>query len=126
MSNEITVDTVLKIRNPDDGSGHDRTWSDKSRQFNQTAIGEAAGIVSIGTTQEPLAVGDIGTEGWMKMKNLDTANFVQWGPGLQSTMVPIGRMEFGESALFRMEPGTTMMLTADTAAVKVQFMLLED
>lgn len=92
----------------------------------QTTLGFHAPVVSVGSgAEEDLSVGDIGTLGWIYLKNLDTANYVQWGPKSGGSMVAVGRLKFGEFAIFRLEPGITLRWIANTAAVKVLVKLYE-
>lgn len=114
MADEITVTSQLRCINSqlsfDTGMVR---LSD-----TQTAVGgPTPGYMTIGTTEESTAFPELSTEGWLWMKNLDSTNYVQWG---FATGVYGGRMKAGETAgPFRMEPGLTLYLKANTAACKV-------
>ncbi len=84
---------------------------------------EYAPVVIVGTSEEDLLVGDVTTVGWLYLKNLDAANYVQWGPKSAGSMVAIGRLKAGCSAWIQMEPGVTLRWIANTAPVKVQVKL---
>ncbi|AMV30916.1 hypothetical protein VN12_02290 [Pirellula sp. SH-Sr6A] len=79
--------------------------------------GPTPGYVTLGTTEESIALSELSTVGWFWMKNLDSANYVRWG---FSTGVYGGRIRAGETAgPFRLEPGTTLYMIANTAACKM-------
>jgi len=86
--------------------------------------GPTPGYITVGTTEESTAFPELTTEGWLWMKNLDVTNYVQWG---FATGVYGGRIKAGETAgPFRMEPGLTLYLKANTAACKVLVYGFED
>jgi hypothetical protein len=86
--------------------------------------GPSPGYMTVGTSEESTAFPELTTDGWLFMKNLDLTNYVQWG---FSTGVYGGRMKPGETAgPFRMEPGLTLYLKANTAACKVLVYGFED
>jgi len=90
------------------------------------AVGGHHPVVDVGTSEEVISFGDISTEGWCFMRNLDDTNYVQWGPESGGSMITMGRIEAGEVACFRMEPGITLRAKANTAAVLLEFWLIED
>ena len=113
MANEITVTTGISVLNGN-SSFHQQT---KTKAIDQAAIGgPSPGAISVGTAEESTAFPELTTEGWLFMQNNDATNYVQWG---FSTGVYGGRLKAGESALFRMEPGLTLYLKANTAACNV-------
>lgn len=120
MANEITVSARLKVNN---GSlSFERNIS--SLSIDQAAVGgPTPGYVTIGTTEESIAFGELGTAGWLFMQNLDTTNYVEWG---FATTVYGGRLEAAEPALFRLNPSSTLYLKANTAACKCVVYALED
>jgi hypothetical protein len=94
-----------------------------NQQLDQAAVGAASGVQPIGTSEETLSSGDLTTEGWLFMRNLDLTNYIQVG---FSTGVYGIRLEAGECAMFRAEPGATVYLKANTAACNLQYQWLED
>jgi len=120
MANEITLTTRLQVVN-----GSNRYDSENLiKTLDQAAIGgPTPGYVTIGTTEETITFGELSTLGWLRMLNLDPTNYVQWG---FATGVYGGRMRAGEPAYFRLEPGTTLYLKANTAAVKIRCDAFED
>jgi hypothetical protein len=120
MANEITVTSGIQVR-----KGNllvDVTPTTK--QITMTGSGgPTPGFMTVGTTEESTAFPELTTEGWLWMKNLDSTNYVQWG---FSTGVYGGRIRAGETAEFRMEPGLTLFLKANTAACPCQIYGFED
>lgn len=113
MANEITVQSSIRVAN---GNLSDQ-FDIGSKSYTQTAVGgPTPGYVTIGTTEEELALAELSTKGWCVMQNLDATNYVQWG---FSAGVYGGRMRAGETAgPFRLD-GTSLFLKANTAACKV-------
>lgn len=113
MANEITVGAFIQVRN---GNMSDR-FQPGNKAIDQAAVGgPTPGYVTIGTTEEEVAFGELSTKGWVMMQNLDATNYVQWG---FSAGVYGGRMRAGETAgPFRMD-ATSIFLRANTAACKV-------
>ena len=113
MANEIIVSAGIQVRN---GSMSDR-FQPGNKAVDQAAVGgPTPGYVTIGTTEESVAFGELTNKGWVMMQNLDPTNYVQWG---FSTGVYGGRMRAGETAgPFRMD-ATSIFLRANTAACKV-------
>jgi len=120
MANEVTVKTSLSVRN----GSLVFTYDSGTLQFDQAAVGgPTPGYVTVGTSEESIAFGELSTVGWVVLKNLSTANYVRWG---FATTVYGGRLEPGEVAQFRLNPGTTLYLIANTAACKCLVYAVED
>ncbi len=125
MANEITLSVSLKAINGD--FTYNRKIS--GQQYDQAASGGNGGIQEIGfAAHEAIALGDVSTEGWILMRNIDDTNFVDIGVDVAAAFEPMIRMEPGEPCLFRNSKaaGTTLYAQADTGAVKIEFMILED
>jgi hypothetical protein len=120
MANEISGGNNLSCNNADYTASKSNT-----KTVNQDLQGGWSGIVKVGTSQEDFAPTDITTLGWIWFKNLDDANYIQWG-AKDTTMKTIGRAEAGESVCFRMEPGVTLRWIANTAECNIDVLLLED
>lgn len=120
MANEISVTNRLAITN----GNLKFDFTPGAKTFDQTAQGgPTPGTKSIGTSEESEAFAELSTLGWVAMANLDDTNYVEWG---FATGVYGGRLEAGESAMFRLNPSTTLYLKADTAACNVSIYALED
>lgn len=77
----------------------------------------------IGTSAEALDIGDITTPGYIMIRNRDTTNFVEIRDGAAGADVV--KLKAGETALFRLTT-TTPFAIADTAACRVEYLLIED
>jgi hypothetical protein len=120
MANEISVRQTITVRN----GSLIFSYDSGTLQFDQAAAGgPTPGYVTIGTTEESVAFSELGTVGYVALKNLSTANYVRWG---FSTGVYGGRLEPNEVAQFRLNPGTTLYLIANTAVCKCLVYGLED
>lgn len=121
MANEITVGLSMNVSN---GYFVDQ-FQPGTIQITQAAIGGHSPIVIVGTSEEDLGTGDISTLGLCALRNLDTTNYVTYGPKSAGSMVALGRIKAGEVAFFRFEPGITLRWIANTSSVKIQVKLLE-
>ena len=120
MADEITINAQLKVVNGNLKFEHSSGFI----QFDQAAAGgPTPGYVTIGTSEESIAFGELSTLGWIIMQNLDATNYVRWG---FATTAYGGRLEPGEFALFRLNPATTIYLIANVAACKCVVYALED
>jgi hypothetical protein len=122
MANELTVSATLALTN---GKLKERAETG-ALQVTQSVALSFSPTVIVGTSEEDLAIGDIATLGWVLLQNLDSANYVQWGPKSAGAMVAIGRLKAGEFALLRLEPGITLRWVANTAAVNVKITLINN
>jgi len=123
MADELTVNISAQLLN----GNLDRAFTKTGLQFTQDAQGANGVVVSIGSgAEEDIVHAEIGTLGWCFLFNLDDTNFVTYGPNSAGSMVPFGRIEAGEPAAFRLEPGITIRAQADTAAVELDVLILED
>jgi hypothetical protein len=118
MANEIKAEAILQVEK---GSF---LWSRSLSGLQATMTGDAfaGGVVSVGTSKESLALGDVSTPGWVLIKNLDDEHFVAVGADADS---PFLKLKAGEFALFRMA-GATLSAKADTAACLVEYYVIED
>lgn len=101
------------------------SWNNGQQSIDVATTGDFAPSLSIGTSEEAVTFTDVSSLGWLFMKNLDTTNYVDWGPESGGAMVAIGRMKAGEEAAFRCKPGITLRLQANTAACRVKFWMIE-
>lgn len=120
MADEITLN--LKIKYDKNGISDSRTFSD-----TVTATGSAlcGGVQTIGTTEEALAVGDVATLGYARFMNIDATNFVTIGNYTGGTYYPVLKLKAGEAAVCRLA-AATIYAKADTAAVRLDYMIFED
>lgn len=83
-----------------------------------TARGPNPGTVAVGTSEEDISFGDA-APGWVIIKNLDSTNFVKYGPKSGAAMVDFGRLYPGMASMFYLASGVTLRMIADTAACDV-------
>lgn len=122
MANEITVTTSLSVTN----GNFSYLFNPGSIQVTQNTQGAHGGVITVGTSEENLSVGDVVTPGYLVLRNLDSANYVTYGPTTGGSMYAFGKIKAGETAILRLSTGTTLRWVADTATVKIQCMLLND
>jgi len=124
MANEIAAQAILRMKI----AGEDPVDIDSLTQyFDMTGAEYVDGIFSIGTSAEDIALGDVGTPGWVYMRNLDSTNDVTGG--YDTTTLD------GDEDVIKMKPGepflgrwaaATVTLRADTAACRVRVFIAED
>ena len=118
MANEIAVRMILRLAE----SGEDPHEVDTfTKYFDMTGTEYLDTIISVGTAAETVPKGDIGTWGFVYMKNLDSTNFVEGGDDADS---PSMKMLAGEPFLGRWN-ATNISLKADTATCRVRVLGLE-
>lgn len=111
----ITASVVATLGNFRD------TFSPGTLSITPVAVGAHCPMVTVGTSEEDLDVGDVGasTQGYAVLQNLDAANYVTYGPKSSGAMVAMGRLKAGEIAVLRLEPSAVLRWIANTAPVKV-------
>lgn len=122
MADELKLTLASRLTN---GSFKDN-FDPGQISIDQAAVGAYRAIVIVGTAEEVIGAGDVGTLGWCILQNLDDTNHVDWGPESGGAMVAIGRLEPGEWAAFRLKPGIVLRGQANTAACKVDVRIYED
>src|SRR5690349_2165786 len=86
-------------------------------QFDQTGSGVYQQTLSIGTSAEDVAFGDI-APGLVILVNLDDTNYVDFGMSDGGTLKTLGRLYPGDRvpAVFMLSPGQTLRMQANTGA----------
>lgn len=116
MANEITISTTLRY-------SKNKASASLSGGFSADQTGDkySAGVQTIGTVEESLEKNDVGTIGWMSIRNMDAANYVEFGSttGVYSvTLLP------GEASSQRWNH-TSVFIKANTAACECEYLLIE-
>jgi hypothetical protein len=121
MADEITVSGYLKIDSPayDLLEAMERT----GLRFDLSGTEFVHSIQSIGTSEEAIALGDVATPGWFFCVNLDDTNYVELRPG--SGAADFARLNPGEFCVLRLAADVTLYAIANTAAVRVEYLLAE-
>lgn len=118
MADELTLVVALTF-----SKGGAENQRSESIQVDVTGDSFTHEIQEVGTTEEELAQGaDLGTPGYLFVKNLDDTNYVEIG---STTGVYDIKLKTGEIALYRHNSGT-IYAKANTAACKVEYWLIED
>ncbi|MFZ5829826.1 MAG: hypothetical protein ACOY3P_07050 [Planctomycetota bacterium] len=113
MSSEISISLSIAVNN-----GYVRdSFNPGQKLVDQAGVGRYGGVQDIGyDASEALDFGDVETEGYLILQNLDTGHNVDYGPDSGGSMVAIGRLKPGEVALLRLKPGVTVRAQAVVAA----------
>jgi len=117
MSNELSLSVSLTFNKG--GASVSR-----SEGIQVTVTGDAFSheVQEVGTAEEELAQGaDLGTPGYMFIKNLDATNYVEVG---STTGVYDIKLKAGEIALYR-HNSATVYAKSNTAACLVEYLLIE-
>lgn len=93
-----------------------------SKSIAPAAIPAKTDIVSVGTSDETLAKGDVATIGYIWLKNLGPTNYVEFGS--DGTLYPL-KLKVNEFALLRWN-AAALHAKANTAACNVQYAMLSD
>ena len=118
MSNELKIVAAMNF-----SKGGAKCNCAESISVTVTGDAFTSGVQAVGTTEEELAQGaDLGTPGYVFIKNLDTTNYVEIG---STTGVYDLKLKAGEIALYR-HNSATIYAKANTAACNVKYFLSED
>lgn len=118
MANEIQTSSNLTFSK---NSSPSVNWS-ASASVTVTGNYYVSGVISVGTGDETIALGDIGTVGWVCLKNLDATNFIT--AGADGSSYPI-KLKAGEDCKLRWN-GAAVHVKADTGACKAAYVIVED
>ncbi len=121
MANEIKSTLSVTIVN-----GEFKDQISESDSITQNAQGAGGGIVGVTTSEGDLSVGGVTTNGYLFIKNLDSTNFISYGPKSAGVMVAFGKLLAGEWAWIRIKSGVTIRAIADTATCKISYTLYQD
>lgn len=121
----MTQEIKINLNGSCVNGGYNETINANGLVFNQLNPGATSGIIALTTSDTALGVGSVSTNGYLFLKNLDSTNFFKWGPNNSGSILAIGKCLPGEIAFFRLLPGVTFRLQADTATVNVQYLLLQ-
>lgn len=114
MADEISVRVAVYA-----ASGSYVLNIEKSVLDDLDQLGDAPGVVEIGTSEEVISFGDVLCPGWCLIENLDATNYVDMGPESSGAMVNWQRIEAGKVALVFLYPNVVVRAKANTAAVRL-------
>lgn len=90
--------------------------------FTVSGTAGISNVISVGTGDESLALGDISTIGWVFFRNLDATNYISIGS--DGTLYPI-KLKAGEFALMRWN-AAAIHAKANTGACDFEYLLIPD
>jgi len=116
MANEIQASFTLRYSNSPSSAS-------VTASFNADQAGSKyeSGIQTVGTSEENLAKNDVGTIGYIAVRNTDSTNFVQLGSSTGNYSV---KLRAGESAMLPWV-GAQVIAKADTGACDVEYLIVE-
>jgi len=125
MANELKITTSMKLANGDLDSF---TVASRTQSITQNTAAPARvdGTQTIGTTEEAIVVTDLTTNGWAYFRNRDATNYVTIGVKPAATYYPVLRLKANEGCVVRLEPAITHYAKADTAAVILERLIIDD
>lgn len=118
MANELQVAGAISFSQA--GATLSKTFS--NTYFTVSGTSGISNIISVGTSDESLALGDISTIGWVYFKNLDPTNYISVGS--DGTLYPI-KLKAGEFALMRWN-AAAIHAKANTGACNFEYLLIPD
>lgn len=121
MASEITVELALSFRKGSSQEGVDPG----PISVTMTGTNFLRNRQTVGTSEEALLLGDVPAGGWVFMVNRDSSNYVRVKAATGATALI--RLRAGEAACFRLDAGATApFVQADTSAVELEYLLIED
>ncbi len=116
MANEIQINATLRYANSPTSASIGTSFFD-----DQTGNKYMAGVQTIGTSDEPLLKGDVGTIGYLAFRNLDPTNYVELGSTttVYSIKVPAGK------GLVVPWDHTNVYCKANTASCDCDYLIIE-
>lgn len=121
MANEFTETYGITLTN----GNLTAQFPQRTRQSSQTTSGISDTAPTIGTSEEDVTFPDLTTPGKCILHNLDSTNYVEYGPKSGGSMVLLGKLQPGEVQQIRLGASVTLRLKANTAACKVRVMCFE-
>lgn len=123
MANEITITANMTCTN----GGFAFATKESAVRINQTTQGGGGpGVVTVTTSDTALSLGTFTTKGYCFIKNLDSTNYVEFGPESGGAIVKLLKLKAGEYAMFRIVNSATLRAQANTASVKCYIAIIED
>ena len=122
IANELSLQAVLTYTK---GTGDARVNVNKSYTDLVTVTGDEYQqfVQSVGTSAEAIPLGDVGTAGFVMLRNLDTTNFITISTDAAAHANPCNKMFPGEFCLFR--AAAAPYAKADTAACRMEVTIIE-
>ena len=124
MAGTIRTRNSLKVTN---GNSNWDIGSEYTSVVQTAMGGPTPGAVATSTTAAAVDLTELTTEGWCRLKNLDTTISIHWGPDKGASVIQkIGTLEAGEVAQFRLFAGAVLMLEAASGTPVCEVLVFED
>jgi hypothetical protein len=117
MANELSLSLGLNYTKNNAGVS-----KSVSPQITVSGTPFAAHLQNIGTTDETLDLGDVGTIGFVFLHNLDASNYITFGS--DGSAYPL-KLKAGESMIVRWN-AAAIHAKANTAACDLEYAILSD
>ena len=116
MANEVNLSATLRYsKSPTSAS------LTVTSQASQVGNKFESGIQSIGTVEESLQKGDVGSIGWLAVRNMDAVNYVELGSATGAYSI---KLVAGKGCVVPWNASDTF-LKANTAACLVEYLIIE-
>lgn len=119
MANTHTVSASVQFSDGTDGYGINLNPVTST----QGAPAIAHGVVTIGTSEETLSIGDVAAGGLFVFKNRGPTNFVEIGPDNGGTLLPFVKCAADKFGQIPGLSSTTIKAKADTAPCVLEYWL---
>lgn len=121
MAGTLTTSLSLSVVN---GSFRD-DYSIGPSIISQAAIGGGnPGSVDVTTSEADITI-SLTTPGMIVIENLDSTNYVQYGPKSGGAMIPFAKLKAGEWHKFALDSSVTLRMKANTATCKLRIRAYE-
>lgn len=120
MANELSIQAVLSYAK---GTIASHAWNTGTITRNVSGTNYVRNVQAVGTAEEALILGDVGTLGYILMKNLDATNYVEYqsGTGVAAAI----KLKAGDVALFR-AGSAAPFVKANTSTVNIEYIIIPD
>lgn len=122
MANTHTVSASVQFSDGTDGYGINLNPVTST----QGAPALAHGVVTIGTSEETLSIGDVATGGLFVFKNRDATNYIEIGPDNGGTILAFVKCGAGKFGQIPGLSSTTIKAKANVAACVLEYWLFSE
>lgn len=121
MANEISISVSIRAN-----KGFFNYTKSAAETIDMAGAGGGGpGQIAVPTTGIDVAFSGF-DPGIAYLRNLDSTNYVVWGPNDGAALEAMGRLKPGEFAVLRINPGVTLRLAANAATCQCQVEVLRD
>jgi len=116
MANEVTISGTLRY-------AKSKAAASLSTAYSATQAGDKyqAGVQTVGTSEEVLDKNDVGTIGYLGVRNTDATNFVQLGAIAANYSV---KLLPGEGAIMPWK-ASNVYVKANVASIDLEYLMIE-